>query len=92
MCSFAFTTARSYSCREGSRLVEPDAVPLPAACSGSAPCRSDVTSAGSPARTSAIPSAWSKRTSVSATTKRLSGRSRPSSGSGTVGSSTAAWS
>ncbi len=36
--------------------------------------------------------AWSKRTSVSAMTNRLSGRSAPVSGSGTVGSITAMWS
>ena len=39
-----------------------------------------------------VPLPWSKRTSVSATTKRLSGRSGPSAGSGTVGSSFATWS
>ena len=44
-------------------------------------------SSGSPRSTSATPRAWSKRTSTSATTKRLSGRPRPSSGIGTVGSS-----
>ena len=42
---------------------------------------------GRRASTSATPRAWSKRTSVSATTKRLSGRPGPASGSGTVGSS-----
>jgi hypothetical protein len=44
-------------------------------------------SAGSPRSTSATPRAWSKRTSTSGTTKRLSGRPRPGSGIGTVGSS-----
>ena len=57
------------------------------ACQQRAPRRS-----GSPASTSAVPRAWSKRTSTSATTKRLSGTSGPSSGSGTVGSSFATWS
>ena len=35
------------------------------------------TSSGSPASTSAVPAPWSKRTSVSQTTRRLSGKPRP---------------
>ena len=90
MCSFALTTARSYWCREGSRRVEPERGREAGSAEGCGPSSSSATAAGSPQSTSAIPSAWSKRTSISATTKRLSGRSRPSSGTGTVGSSCAA--
>jgi hypothetical protein len=39
-----------------------------------------------PTSTSAIPRAWSKRTSSSGTTKLLSARPGPSAGSATVGS------
>jgi hypothetical protein len=80
MCSFAFTTARSYWWREGSRRVEPDPVREPGSADGCGPSSSSATAPGSPQSTSAIPRAWSKRTSISATTKRLSGRSRPSPG------------
>ena len=46
-------------------------------------------SAGSPVTVSATPRAWSKRTSSSGTTKRVTGKPLPAGGSGTVGSSSA---
>ena len=52
--------------------------PVPRGSSGSGACRSAL--AASPRSTSATPRAWSKRTSTSGTTKRLSGRSGPSAG------------
>ena len=49
-------------------------------------------SSGSPQSTSREAGAWSKRTSVSATTKRLSGRSGPSPGAGRSARVSATWS
>ena len=83
MCSFATHAPRARTRRGRGGAGSGRRVPPPArqlrrwarrACAASA--------SASPRSTSATPAAWSKRTSVSATTNRLSGRSGPSAGSG----------
>ena len=77
---------RSCSARSGKRSIGPRS-PVPRGISGVGPASSVRQLARVAETTSATPRAWSKRTSTSGTTKRLSGKPRPASGSGTVGSS-----
>ena len=77
MCSFAATTLCSYACRAGCRRVGARSLAPGGGSAGRGASSSDRSASASPLSTSATPPAWSKRTSVSATTKRLSGRSGP---------------
>ena len=76
MCSFARSTRRRCSFRSGKRRSSPRR-PVPRGVSGCGPSSSRVASSGSPTRTSATPRAWSKRTSSSGTTNRLSSKPGP---------------
>ena len=81
MCSFARSTRRRCSSRSGKRSSRPELL-VPRGRSGCGPSSADE----SPMSTSATPRAWSNRISTSGTRNWLSGKSGPSSGSGTVGS------
>ena len=73
----------------GKRTSGPAAAPVEAAGTSAGASSSARITSGSPRSTSETPPTWSKRSSVSATTNRLTGRPGPASGSGTVGSSSA---